>query len=124
MFDPFLAARNQQLMRTRITSGCKELDAILGGGFETGTITEIFGENRSGKTQLCAMVSPAAGSSTPSAADAAVESVAGSPMLVMLRRRPDMHVRLSQLCVNAQLSKESGGGEGKVIVLDTDNKFR
>lgn len=38
--------------RIKITTGSKELDTILGGGYETGTITEIFGEYRSGKTQL------------------------------------------------------------------------
>lgn len=35
-----------------ITTGCKEIDKMLGGGFETGTVTEIYGEFRSGKTQL------------------------------------------------------------------------
>ena len=36
-----------------ITSGCAAVDAILNGGFETRAITEIFGEWRCGKTQLC-----------------------------------------------------------------------
>jgi len=36
-----------------ITTGSKQLDALLGGGIETGSITEIFGEFRTGKTQLC-----------------------------------------------------------------------
>jgi len=36
-----------------ITTGCKELDKLLGDGIETGSITEIFGEFRTGKTQLC-----------------------------------------------------------------------
>lgn len=36
-----------------ITTGSKELDKLLGGGFETGSITEIFGEFRTGKTQVC-----------------------------------------------------------------------
>lgn len=40
--------------RIRITTGSKELDAILGGGLETGSVTEIFGEFRTGKTQLAA----------------------------------------------------------------------
>lgn len=37
----------------QVTSGSKELDKLLGGGIETGSITEIFGEFRTGKTQLC-----------------------------------------------------------------------
>ena len=39
-----------------LTTGSKELDRLLGGGFETGSITEIFGEFRTGKTQLCHML--------------------------------------------------------------------
>ena len=54
-------------------TGGKQLDALLGGGIETGSITEFFGEFRSGKTQL-------------------------------------MHT----LCVTSQLSRESGGAEGRV----------
>ncbi|KAI8975224.1 DNA repair protein RAD51 [Mycotypha africana] len=37
----------------RITTGSREFDQLLGGGIETGSITEIFGENRCGKTQIC-----------------------------------------------------------------------
>jgi DNA repair protein RAD51 len=36
----------------QITTGSKELDKILGGGIETGSLTEVFGEFRTGKTQL------------------------------------------------------------------------
>ena len=36
-----------------LTTGCKDLDRILGGGIETGSITELFGEFRTGKTQIC-----------------------------------------------------------------------
>jgi len=36
-----------------LTTGSKELDGLLGGGMETGSITELFGEFRTGKTQLC-----------------------------------------------------------------------
>ncbi|KEP62990.1 UNVERIFIED_CONTAM: meiotic recombination protein DMC1 family protein [Hammondia hammondi] len=37
----------------KITTGSDQLDQLLGGGFETMSITELFGENRCGKTQLC-----------------------------------------------------------------------
>lgn len=44
----------------RISSGSKALDELLGGGFESQAITELFGEFGSGKTQiahqLCVMV--------------------------------------------------------------------
>merc|ERR1711991_931722 len=36
-----------------ISTGSTELDKMLAGGIETGSITEIFGEFRTGKTQLC-----------------------------------------------------------------------
>ena len=32
----------------KITTGSKELDKLLNGGFETGSITELFGEFRTG----------------------------------------------------------------------------
>ncbi|KAL6748724.1 Rad51-like protein [Haematococcus lacustris] len=37
----------------RITTGSKQLDDLLGGGMETKAITEMHGEYRTGKTQLC-----------------------------------------------------------------------
>ncbi|TMS01484.1 DNA repair protein RAD51-like protein B [Larimichthys crocea] len=37
----------------QISTGSKELDKLLQGGIETGSITEMFGEFRTGKTQLC-----------------------------------------------------------------------
>lgn len=36
----------------KISSGSEALDRLLGGGFETGAITECFGEFGSGKTQI------------------------------------------------------------------------
>jgi len=44
--------RNRQEI-IQVTTGSKELDKLLEGGFETGSITELFGEFRTGKTQLC-----------------------------------------------------------------------
>ncbi|MEM3479381.1 MAG: DNA repair and recombination protein RadA [Candidatus Bathyarchaeia archaeon] len=41
----------------RCTTGCKNLDEILGGGIETQAITEFIGEYGSGKTQICLMLS-------------------------------------------------------------------
>lgn len=36
-----------------LTTGSAEFDKLLGGGIETASITEIFGEFRTGKTQIC-----------------------------------------------------------------------
>jgi len=38
--------------RKHLTTGSKALDELLGGGFETQAITELFGEFGSGKTQI------------------------------------------------------------------------
>jgi DNA repair protein RadA len=38
---------------SRLTSGCKALDKMINGGLETQTITEFYGENGSGKSQIC-----------------------------------------------------------------------
>lgn len=37
----------------RISTGCQQLDKLLFGGIESGSLTEIFGGPGSGKTQLC-----------------------------------------------------------------------
>ena len=66
-----------------ITTGSKEFDKLLGGGIETGSITEIFGEFRTGKTQLC-----------------------------------------HTLAITCQLPLSHGGGEGKVLYIDTEGTFR
>ena len=37
----------------RLTTGCADFDKMLGGGIETKSITEVYGEYRVGKSQLC-----------------------------------------------------------------------
>jgi len=44
---------NQRKNMVKISCGSVALDALLGGGIESGNITELFGEFRSGKTQFC-----------------------------------------------------------------------
>lgn len=67
----------------RISTGATSLDQLLGGGIETCSITEAFGEFRTGKTMLA-----------------------------------------HTLCVTAQLPTDQGGGNGKVIYIDTEGTFR
>jgi len=43
----------QRQTLVKLTTGCSALDALLGGGVETGNMTELFGEFRTGKTQFC-----------------------------------------------------------------------
>ncbi|KAL6772113.1 DMC1 [Auxenochlorella protothecoides x Auxenochlorella symbiontica] len=47
----FEGQRQRQIVH--ISTGCQALDELLGGGIESKAITEIFGEWRTGKTQLC-----------------------------------------------------------------------
>jgi DNA repair protein RAD51 len=90
-------ARRSELVH--VTTGSKNLDALLGGeaspslslsdadaplgGIETGAITELFGEFRTGKSQLC-----------------------------------------HTLAVTCQLPVDMGGGEGKCLYIDTEGTFR
>ncbi|ORD94454.1 RAD51 [Enterospora canceri] len=66
-----------------VSTGSSELDKLLNGGIESGTITEVFGEFRTGKSQLC-----------------------------------------HTLAVTSQLPRESGGGGGKCMYIDTEGTFR
>ncbi|MFW9906788.1 MAG: DNA repair and recombination protein RadA [Candidatus Thorarchaeota archaeon] len=43
-------ARRKDL--AKITTGSQKLDELFGGGIETGSVTELFGEFRTGKTQI------------------------------------------------------------------------
>ena len=38
---------------TKYSAGCKNIDELLGGGFESGTVTQLYGEAGSGKTNIC-----------------------------------------------------------------------
>ncbi|CAD6621421.1 XXYS1_4_G0004590.mRNA.1.CDS.1 [Saccharomyces cerevisiae] len=52
----FVTAADFHMRRSELiclTTGSKNLDTLLGGGVETGSITELFGEFRTGKSQLC-----------------------------------------------------------------------
>ncbi len=41
----------------RLTTGCKALDKLLGGGIEVGSLVEFYGEFGTGKTQICHQLS-------------------------------------------------------------------
>ena len=75
--------RNKRAQVFKLATGSTALDQLLGGGIESMSITEAYGEFRSGKTQLA-----------------------------------------MTLCVTSQMSKEDGGGEGKVAYIDTEGAFR
>ena len=52
-FQPSNICLEKRKRLVHITTGSKELDTLLGGGFESSSITEIIGEFHTGKTQIC-----------------------------------------------------------------------
>jgi len=56
-FKTALDLKKERLTVRKITTGSKNLDQLLGGGVETRTVTEFFGEFGSGKTQICHQLS-------------------------------------------------------------------
>ena len=48
----FIAAEDIDENTEYITTGSSELNRILGGGFQTGKLTEVYGPFKSGKTNL------------------------------------------------------------------------
>ena len=51
-FQPADLVWEKRKSMQRITTGSQNLDDLFGGGIETGAVTELFGEYRTGKTQL------------------------------------------------------------------------
>jgi len=47
------AALQRRSEVVKITTGSSQFDTLLGGGIETISVTELFGEFRKGKTQIC-----------------------------------------------------------------------
>lgn len=52
VFKTGLEMKEKRRSVIKMTTGSQAFDKILGGGVETGSITELFGEFRTGKTQL------------------------------------------------------------------------
>jgi len=52
-FIPATDALKKRQSMTRCPTGSKALDGLLGGGLETQSITELYGDFGSGKTQIC-----------------------------------------------------------------------
>lgn len=82
-FQSGMAVLERRKKIKKISTGSPSFDMLLQGGIESQSITEAFGEFRTGKTQLA-----------------------------------------HNLCVTAQLPRSQGGGQGKVLYIDTENTFR
>ncbi len=51
-FETGIEVLKKREIVSKITTNCANFDALMGGGFETGAITECFGEFGCGKTQI------------------------------------------------------------------------
>jgi len=77
----------------KITTGSKVVDEMMGGGINTQSITEVFGEFRTGKVSS----------------------------FHRLISKADTQTQLSHtLCVTGQLPEDLGGGAGKIAYIDTE----
>jgi DNA repair protein RadA len=56
-FKTALEIEQERASVKKITTSSQALDGLLGGGIETRTMTELFGEFGSGKTQICHQIS-------------------------------------------------------------------
>ncbi|MBW9140507.1 MAG: DNA repair and recombination protein RadA [Candidatus Aramenus sp.] len=56
-FKTALEVKKERASVKKITTSSQALDGLLGGGIETRTMTEFFGEFGSGKTQICHQIS-------------------------------------------------------------------
>jgi DNA repair protein RAD51 len=93
-----------------ITTGSKNLDTVLGGGMETGSITELFGEFRTGKSQICHQL----------AVTCQVRHTARLFTFFSLFTQADPQYGFPI----TQLPMDMGGGEGKCLYIDTEGTFR
>ena len=97
---PVSHGRCSILLSCQITTGSKELDKLLNGGFETGSITELFGEFRTGIK---------------------FSNIGHQVSILVLYLHFCMTAGKSQLChtiaVTCQLPIDNGGAEGMIQPL-------
>ena len=101
--------------RTKCTTGCPELDLLLGGGVPVGSVTELVGEATAGKTQLCLQLLLTA--------QRPVETggLGGRSMCIFTEGRPPVR-RLKQLelCHQQLLQGSRSGFQGPLPLPSTD----
>ena len=98
-----------------LETGASNLDEALGGGYETGVITELYGKEGSGKTQLCMLACIMA--QLPYKKKCFKCSQTFDDQSV--ERCPDCEVKTIHV---GGLSEE--GKPCRVIYMDTENSFR
>lgn len=132
---------------TKYSTGCKNIDELLGGGFESGTVTQLYGEAGSGKTNICLQAaiecvrkgkavifidsegfSPerflqiaSASSSTSGSEDVEVESIARR---IIIYEPQSFEQQMSCISEIEPVIKEKGGKRGvALVILDSATLF-
>lgn len=115
-----------------VSTGSSDLDKILAGGIETGSITELYGEFRTGYLlffflyfRFFSFISFIFFSSFFTIIFFTPPSYPPSPTSSPSPLTPTGKTQLChQLAVTCQLPFDQGGGEGRCLYIDTEGTFR
>lgn len=86
----------------RVNTGSHEFNSIMNGGIEGGSITEIFGQCGTGKSQICHTLC----------------------VTCQVKWLIFFHLFTIFILIFQQMPRKSGGAEGKAVYIDTENTFR
>lgn len=116
----------------RLMIKCKPLDDLLGGGIENGTITKVYGEAGSGKTNFCLQVTRECASNLEKVAFIDSEGVSLERLSQMCSKGYDFKKILDKILFynpqsfeeqEKQISDAIHNKDVKLIVIDTLNLF-
>ncbi len=94
---------------TKYSAGCKSIDELLGGGFESCTVTQLYGEAGSGKTNICLQV--------------AVECARKEKPVIFIDTEGFSPERFLQIARASSSTSGSGGGSGSEDVESIARRF-
>jgi len=116
-------APNPEVVSDPIPTGCPPVDELLGGGFERGTVTQIYGPPASGKTNLVLSTAAevAAAGDTAVVVDTEGLSVERFEQVVGARAdRPDADADLEALAGRIVVQDATDFAEQREAVRDTE----
>ena len=120
-FKTGLEMKDKRRQVIKLTTGANALDAILGGGIETASVTELFGGTkgilRLFSKVICAVLRVLI----------CISSLIPYLLFIFIFYYIEFRTGKTQIahtmCVSTQLSFEMSGGQGKVIYIDTEGNF-
>lgn len=111
-FDSADTILEKRALVTKIKTGSDSFDEVMGGGFETGAITELFGEFGSGKTQVAHQLA------------VNIQVPPGTSEAEALDKVEETEVEGEIIEESAEPKPVSDFKPSKVIYIDTENTFR